>query len=100
MFNLISLIKNNRTSMSSCIFSQNMGDSVLVLGCRMHMERVSPHRAVWMEQEASALQISVKSFLSGSSARAPAFPYSRTLSSGSLPLALLTAIVLSEPAQV
>lgn len=63
------------------------------------MGGVSPHRAVWVEQEASALQISVESFLSGSSARAHAFPHSRTLSSGS-PLASLTAIVLSEPAQV
>lgn len=31
MFSFVSLIKNNRTSMSSCVFSQNMRGTVIVL---------------------------------------------------------------------
>lgn len=78
MFNLISLIKSNRTSMSSCVFSQHMGDSVLVLSCRMHMGCLTPLGSVDGAGD-HALQTNVKSFPSGSSHVLPLFPTAEPL---------------------
>lgn len=81
--------------MSSCVFSQNVGDSVLVLSLQ------GAHRGVsrqWAVDGAGGQSFAdhCKIISARSSACVPAFPHSRTLSSGAV-YHSPTAIVWSEP---